>query len=247
MALKRNTPAKGAARPATTKIPASNEPPVDGDRSPEEVVALAERTVNGIPLSQLGYAGTQIPYGLTDQGIAEKNARSVDSQGRPHSGIKVTRNEGFDQAIARRSAAKEPWECTNPLAEAAERYSEPGMRYRGLSQRVCDKKTLRGWEVVKDEKGDPVKVGDMILGKMPIERAERRNEHYRKEGEANLSAARERLKVDQERLSRDAQSKGFTAGPLRDGDVLTDYDDPDRRISIGVRSQRGLQGADAAV
>ncbi len=226
---------------------ASNEPPIDGGRTPAEIVALAERTVNGHPVSALpDHVRNLITYAMTDQGIAEKNAANVDSQGRPHTGAKVTLNEGFDQSIARRNAATEPWECDNPLQDAATKYVRPGFRARGLSPRLIDKRTMRGFEFVKDARGENVKVGGLLLGEMPIEMANRRNEHYRRQGETELAASVERLKVDQERLQRDARSKGFEVGPLRDGDTLIDHGDPDRHGSIGVHSSRGLQGADAA-
>lgn len=204
----------------------------------------AERTVNGRPIP--AHLVNLIAYEMTDQGLAEKNAKRVDSAGRPHSGIRITKNEGFDRAIEQRANAIEPWECSDPLKEAADRYGKPGFRYRGLSDLINKKKTLRGWEPVRDEKGDVVKVGSLILGEMPIERAEKRNKHFRDLGNSERDAAAQRLKVDQEKLTHAARSQGFEAGPLRDGDVLTDHADPDRHVSIGVHSQRGLSGAEAA-
>ena len=47
-----------------------------------------------------------------------------------------------------------------------------------------------------DAKGEPVTAGNLILGKMPIERAERRNKKYRDEGNDNAAAATERFNPD---------------------------------------------------
>lgn len=219
--------------------------PVDG-LPQAAIAATAERTVNGIPVSSLpAHVAMLITYEMTDQGLAERNDQRVDSQGRPHSGVQVTMNEGFDQAIAQRADATEPWECADPLKEAADKYRKPGYRYRGLSPLLCQKRTTRGWQVVVDPKtGDPVKVGNLMLGEMPEARAEKRNKHYRDEGTARLAEAVDQMHVDQEKLARAGKSRGIDV--LRSGDVVTDHDDPDRHVSIGVHQTRGLQGADAA-
>lgn len=254
MATKKKDPGTSLARRAANAANASrpsNEPPVH-DRSAEEIVALADPkanwTVNGRPFYELdAYQQLHMPYALTDQAMEERNEKNRDSKGNPHSGVKLLKSEGFDQAIAKRAHANEPWECENPLADAQAKYGRPGFRNRGLSPTVVQKRTLRGWEVVKDKNGDVVKVGNLLFGEMPEESAVRRNEYFRKQHEDELTASAERTKVNQERLGRDARSHGFHAEPLLDGDVLTDHADPDRQVSIGIHSQRGLQGADVAL
>jgi hypothetical protein len=238
--MKSKLPASKIQHPAT----GVNERPVDGVR-PEAIVATAERTVNGVPVSSLPtHVQDLITYAMTDQGVAEKNARRVDSQGRPHSGIQVLVNEGFDQKILQRSKAQEPWETADPLLDAKNEHAVPGFRYRGISPTVNRKKGLRGWEPVTGAKGDVVTVGNLILARMPEEKAEKRNKHYRDIGNANAADAAGRLTEDHERAAHDSKSEGIR--PLRAGETLTDDGDPTRRISIGVRSSRDGQGADAA-
>lgn len=222
-----------------------NEAPVDGVRA-ETIVATAERTVGGIPISSLPlHVQNLIGYDMTDQGIEEKNAKRVDSKGRPHSGIQVIVNEGFDQQILQRSMAQEPWETADPLLDAVNAVKVPGFRYRGLSPTVIQKKGMRGWEPVKDaQTGEVVRVGKLVVGRMPIARAETRNKKYRDEGNANAADAAGRFITDHEKAVRDSGSEGVRI--LRAGDVMHDSADPSRSISIGVRSSRDEQGLDAA-
>ena len=84
-----------------------NEAPVDGV-SPAKIAETAEppaRTlhVNGKAIPQ--HVVHLVAYEATDEGLAEKNAKRLDSQGRPHSGVQVLVNEGFDQKIMRRAQA----------------------------------------------------------------------------------------------------------------------------------------------
>lgn len=230
-----------------TPITGVNEAPVDGVR-PEAIVATAESaelTVNGIPISALPVEVQHlIGYAMTDQGIAERNAKRVDSMGRPHSGIQVIVNEGFDQQIRARADAQEPWETANPLLDAKLAFQKPGFRYRGLSPTVIAKKGMRGWQAVLDGRGEPVRVGKLVLAEMPIERAERRNKKFRDEGNTNAADAKGRFISDHEKAVRDSGSEGVRI--LRAGELLHDSADPTRPISIGVRSSRGNEGLDAA-
>lgn len=230
-------------KPAATPIAGRNEAPVDGVQA-EAIVATAERTVNGIPVSSLPIeVQNVIGYAMTDQGIAERNAKRVDSKGVPHSGIQVLVNEGFDQQILRRSKAEEPWETADPLLDAVNRLRKPGMKYRGLSPTVIRKKGMRGWEAQTDADG-VVTVGNMIVAAMPLERAARRNKKFRDEGNANAADAAGRFVTDHERAVRDSGSEGVRV--LRSGELLTDSRDPSREISIGVRRTHDDPGLDAA-
>jgi len=234
---------KRTRKKPAVKVAGRNEAPVDGVQ-PQAIEATAERTVNGIPVSSLPFEVQQlIGYAMTDQGIAERNAKRVDSKGVPHSGIQVIVNEGFDQQILRRSKAEEPWETADPLLDAVNRIRKPGMQYRGLSPTVIQKRGMRGWEAQSDADGI-VRVGNMIVGAMPIERAARRNKKFRDEGNANAADAAGRYQTDHERAVRDSGSEGVRV--LRAGELLNDSSDPTRSISIGVRSSHDDPGLDAA-
>lgn len=235
-----------ASKPESTI--GKNEAPVDGVR-PEQILKTAEPEselhVNGIPVSALPpQVQNLITFDLTDEGLEKKNAARVDSKGQPHSGVKVTLNGGFDKQVLQRAEATEPWETADPLLDATNKHREPGFRYHGLGPAVCEKRGMRGWETVIDRAtGDPVKVGRLVLGRMPIERAEKRNKRFRDEGNENAAAAAGRFKEDHERAAHDSNSQGVRV--LRAGEVMTDSADPTRQISIGVHSQRG-ERADVA-
>jgi hypothetical protein len=210
--------------------------------------SVSIRTVNGIPVSSLPIeVANLITYSMTDQGIAEANASKLDSKGRPHSGVQVLINEGFDQQIRRRAAAEDIEDSEDPLLDARNKYNQPGFRYRGLSPTVIRKKGMRNWEAVMDSRGEPVTAGNLILAKMPIERAEKRNKKYRDEGNSAAANAREQLQTDHEQAVFNSNQRGDgSVRILQAGETMSQYDDPSRRISIGVRSSRGDQGADAA-
>src|SRR5215471_6989373 len=73
---------------------------------------------------------------------------------------------------------EDPLLLSRPLEEAVERYGSPGMAPKFLSERCIDRFGLRGYQIVLKENGDPVKVGTLIMGEIPIHVAERRQRHY---------------------------------------------------------------------
>jgi hypothetical protein len=211
-------------------IAAQDETPVVDLSSGAERPPLTEDggyTVEGNPIP----AGFEhvIPFAMTDQGKWEAN------QGKPApSGVQVVRSE-WDQMIGQRR--DEPWAGHDPVKEAVAKHGEAGMKYRGLSERVMDKRGLRGWEPVKDAKGSNVKIGSLILGKMPKETAERRNAHYRDLGNDALQNASEQFAIDQEKAIIDSGRKGVS--PLRRGQVVTDSNAPGHSAVIGFETTRG--------
>lgn len=130
---------------------------------------------------------TAILYQQTDEGIAEAN------EGKAEAGTtaRVTRDEFTGACQARRDGIRdqgmEPWEAPNPLKDVADRYAQPGMSPKFLSPRRLDKEGTRGFEVVRDKRGDPVKVRDMVLGHMPISKVEARNKFYRDKANAAVA------------------------------------------------------------
>lgn len=212
-------------------IPAQDEAPVVDLSSGAPKPPLTEDggyTVDGKPLP-VGFEHV-IPYAMTDQGKWENN------QGKPEpSGVTVVA-DAWDNMIAQRR--DEPWAGHDPVQEAILRHGEPGMKYRGLSERVMDKRGMRGWEPVKNEDGSNVKIGSLILGKMPKATAERRNAHYRNLGNEALNNAEEQFAIDQEKAIVDSGRKGVS--PLRRGQVVTDSNAPGHSAVIGVETTRGL-------
>jgi hypothetical protein len=193
-------------------------------------------TVNGKPIP-LEFAHL-IDFKMTDQGIAEARAHDAAMPVKA-SGIRF--NSKFDRDLERKAGA-EVWDSFDPLREAVDGVREPGMNYRFLSDRAVKRRGRRGWEPVIGENGDPVKVADMVLGRMPEEKAEQRNAHYREVGNERLRDAGEQYELDQAKAIRDAKVRGFA--PLRAGETVADnHDHPGMVIETGVRTQRGVQTA----
>jgi hypothetical protein len=208
-----------AARPDTTVTHHSF-----GDRPP---LIDGKPTVDGKPIPEQ-FAGL-IHFAHTDQGRWDTNSKCDQMPSRVSVG-----KEPLDKAMDQR--LDQPWANIDPLKSAIDKVSEPGFKYRALSEKVCDKRGDRGWETVLDKDGNKVKVGRLFLGRMPTPIAEQRNEHYRKIGSEDLKNVEESMQIEAER-ARHNGSKGISA--LRPGDELTDHRDPSRTATVGFDSSRG--------
>lgn len=186
-------------------------------------------TVNGKPIpTEFAHA---IPYGNTDQGIAEFNEQEFvrDDAGQ----VKIIADE-FDQTIRARTDAIEPYEMPDPMKEIVEAHVKPGFRGRFLAPRVIEKRGLRGFEVVKGANGDPVRLANMVLGVMPEEKARQRNKYYQNLGQEQLRDAEEQMLEGQERLSSAVER----VRPLAAGETLQDHK-THQVARIGLRTTRG--------
>lgn len=191
-------------------------------------------TVNGQPIPE--HVAHLITYEMTDQGIAESRATRTT----PEPMVQVL-SDAWDKTVARKGDA-EPWDSFDPLTEAVDKVREPGFSYRALSPRMCEKRGTRGWEPVLDKDNRQVKVGNLFLARMPLERAERRDAHYRGLSDEALRDAAAQYAIDQEKIVRDANVSGLA--PLRVGDTVINREDPNHAASIGVETHRG-EGAAA--
>lgn len=190
-------------------------------------MATLECTLNGQPIPP--HLVSLIPYRMTDQGVAKFNEGKVESAARVVSG-------DFDRIIEQNEHASEPWEFRDARGELDQQYLKPGEKSRLLSERVVTQRGLRGWEPVKKKDGDLVRLGRMFLGKMPEEKAEQRNEHFRREGETNLAAEVGRFRESAARAAREAEAAG--SGALTDGSLVEDYRSHVARPT-GIQSVRG--------
>lgn len=210
-------PAKAAA-PDAAGVPPEEQWTIDGGKPiPPEVKHL-------------------IPFRLTDQGIEQLNASG------DRSGPRVEVRDSFDRAIDARTDAGdgllEPWLAPDPVQEALKPYQEPGFRLKLLSEDLNNRRGLRGFEVVKKPNGDPASMGGrMVIGRMPEDMAQQRNEFYRKQGTEAVEAKEEQLQANQEKILSEGKAVGIR--PLRAGEILHDAEDGDRVATVGVRSKRG--------
>lgn len=235
-----------AKKPAgrTVKPQPSYQPPADvapvesGMIGADEAPVTGERrvlTVNGRPIAEEDRH--KIPYRYTDQGIAEENARKA-AEGRLATGPKV---EVTGDAWYKGLDALENFEGPDAHKEGISRVAHPeGKSFRYLSDKVIDKRGKRGWEFEQDAEGRRIVVGGLTLASMPAAKAERRNEFYRAQGNEALRDATEHAQERIERTIHDAGVKGQGFAPLRTGEMVQDYLNPDQAASIGVVSTRGL-------
>jgi hypothetical protein len=108
---------------------------------------------------------------------------------------------------------------SNALRDTVVRWgNEPGMSYKFLSQRCMDVLGLRGYVIVKDDCGDPVKAGTLYLGKIPMAVAEGRRRKYSEESEQRVKDAEEEYLVEQDRLVRGAGARAAGSRPLATGE-----------------------------
>ena len=146
--------------------------------------------VGGVLVADLPIeAQGRIVYSQTDEAMEERNARP---EVREPSGISLGADE-FAKGIAKKKddvieRGMEPWESPNAMQDMIKQHVAPGFSGKFLSPRRIDKNGTRGFEVVKQENGDPVRVQNMVLGQMPKEKVEKRNRYYREQG-AQAAAA----------------------------------------------------------
>jgi hypothetical protein len=204
-----------------------------GNKDTSSTAAPTGLTVNGQPVPP-EFAHV-IPFANTDQGIAERNARDIvrEDAGR----AKVVAGP-FEKGLEK--MGDEQFLDTDPFKETVAPFRErqPGFSFKMLSERVIQKRGLRGFEVVKDEKGDPVKCGGMILGRMPQDLARRRNARFQELGNEALREAAEAYQREQEKVIREGGRDGL--GVLRPGEILTDARDPEHAAVSGLHQTRGL-------
>lgn len=93
----------------------------------------------------------------------------------------------------------------NPMREIVAKYAPPGFAVKFLSDRCMDVLGRRGYEIVKDERGDVVKCGTLIMGIIPKLIAERRQQHFAQEA---IDAVREQEEAYYEAAARQVRSEG---------------------------------------
>jgi len=139
-----------------------------------------------------------LDYWATDEGIAEKaaNPNAVEP-----SGITLGADP-FAKSLEQRrdnviDDGMELYQARDPLKEVADRYARPGMKPKFLSSvKVKENGGTGDYQVVKDEDGDPVRVRGMVLGQMPVAKAEARNRFFRDRGNSLLKQIDEKYRSE---------------------------------------------------
>jgi hypothetical protein len=127
-----------------------------------------------------------------------------------------------------------------PMEEAVQRYGQPGMAAKFLSERCIGVLGLRGYELVKDERGEVVKVGTLMMGQIPERMADARRVHWARESDDAVREAAEQFEDSAARAIRDGGRGGISV--LRDGEGVNanaagDFDDPELTASYLGRSR----------
>ena len=202
------------ARPRKEKAPVIagvGESPIFRDpNAPDPYEILRGCHVNGKPISELPEEVVAVlTFQHTDESIAQRNEGKVENAAR------VTQSElskSIQERADFRESSPEPWEARDVMKEITDKYVAPGFKGKFLSPRKISRQGTRGHEVVRDERGDPVKLGEMILGQMPIEKVQRRNRAYQQKSQARLNQMKEEFQEGQQRIVRDAGERPSALG-----------------------------------
>ncbi len=167
--------------------------------------------VGGIPIEDLDEElVARLSRQHTDEGIAERNAGKVDTA------VRVTQSP-TEKAIQRRGdfrrEQREPWDAPDPMKELVDAHVAPGMRAKFLSPTTTTRRGARGYEIVKDDHGDPVKLGELMLAQIPEEVAEARNRAVRDRGQARVEEIEKQYVQEHQRLSGGSSRSKALAGP----------------------------------
>lgn len=195
-------------------------------------------TVNGVKLDPVNnHDHRNVFLKHTDQGVAMANIERGREPG--NVAVRDTFDHQLDARIAAGKGNLQPWEAPEPLAETLAPHAEPGFSYRFLSPRhINHGRGKRGFELVKDANGNDVKCADLILAKMPISTAEKRDAYYRELGNSAKATAEEAQREQTNTLIRNAKAVGIE--PLRSGETARDHESHGDSVAvIGVHSHRG--------
>lgn len=133
-----------------------------------------------------------------------------------------------------------------PMEEAVMKYGRPGMAPKFLSERCIGVLGLRGYVVVKDERGDPVKVGTLIMGEIPLRMAQARQRHWAEESNNQVREAEEAFEDTAARAIRDGGKAGVSVlsrGERVSSNAAGDFDnDPELTASyLGQNRETGFR------
>lgn len=147
------------------------------DQAPEVPNELLDLHVNGTLVRDLPIEMQRNMRRIwTDEGFAEAN------QGKEPRRVETIRDEFTGSCLQRKDdiidRGMEPWEAANPMKELASQYVRPGFKAKFLSPARVDKDGMRGYQPILKPNGDPVKLRNMVLAEMPVERVKARNKFF---------------------------------------------------------------------
>jgi len=225
------TTKEGAGEESTANGPAPSNPP-------------RVLHVNGKPIPV--HFQHAITYEMTDEGIAELNARRVEPSGVQLGDGPWEKNlqRRMDLANDDNQVSREVWDGTDPAVEAVKEFGKPGFAHRLLSPQRIKSKGYRNWKPVVAPNGDPVTVGTMILGAMPESKKRVRQQHYANLAREAVEEAEAQIQDAQDRIIHAAGDDVGGTRSLRHGERLSDSRNPQAGgVSIGYQRSRGTRAA----
>src|SRR5579875_423626 len=113
----------------------------------------------------------------------------------------------------------DPLGLSDPLAQIKNEYGREGFALKALSDNVNNKLGRRGYQIVKDENGDPVRFGNMVIGEIPERIAQQRRKAPIVRSNDELSSIQNAHRESLEKLKTDARNMGLTV--LEPGERVT--------------------------
>jgi hypothetical protein len=144
--------------------------------------------------------------------------------------------EDFDRQLeAWEDPEFDPLGITDPMQALKSTYGRPGMALKLLSDSVCNHLGKRNYRIVKDENGDPVRMGKMVLGEIPEKFAAIRRK------KPILEAAEQLGQIEATQMDIVAKlgsESGMGLSAVRDGDTVNNHGDG-RTYDMGLVVNRG--------
>jgi hypothetical protein len=142
------------------------------------------------------------------------------------------REEFREKAIAD-GQAEDLLMAPSPMEELVARHREPGMAYGFMSDAAVKQLGTRNYKPVLDERGEPVRLGTLTLGKIPEALQQARQKKQQDESESLIKGIKAEYQQRVSAVKRDAKDLGLQVmDPREDAGI---YVDPQsgRRIQIG--------------
>lgn len=136
-------------------------------------------------------------------------------------------------------AGFDPYSEVDPMTAILRPVREAGYAYKLCSPRVASHYgSLGGYEQVKDQKGNEVKLGNMFLGKIPQEVADKRKAFNYQQALESVRDQQDTYESQTEELRAKAREVGMALTPLGSGDAAS-YGDGNRERKLGIEVSRG--------
>lgn len=129
----------------------------------------------------------------------------------------------------------DPLGMLDPMASLKKAFQKPGMALKLMSESVNNRLGQRGYRVVKDENGDPVRMGKMVLGEIPERFAKARRQAAIEKSNSELGQINNAQRDAVEKLKQDAGSMGLSV--IAAGDSITNQGDG-QTYDMGLTVQR---------